>query len=49
MQDYKLREKLINNIVENIVKYNLDGINIDFENMYELFFKIFNRIRATFK
>ena len=31
MNDYKLRNKLINNIVNLVVKYNLDGINIDFE------------------
>ena len=35
IRDYKLREKLINQIVDNIVTYNLDGINIDFEDMYE--------------
>lgn len=35
MKDYKLRESLINKIVSYIVQYNLDGINIDFENMYE--------------
>lgn len=35
MKDYKLREKLINQIVDNIVIYKLDGINIDFEDMYE--------------
>ncbi len=35
MQDYKLREILINQIVDYIVTYNLDGINIDFEDMYE--------------
>ncbi len=34
MNDYKLREKLINNIVNTAVKNGLDGINIDFENMY---------------
>lgn len=34
MRDYKLREKLINQIVDYITKYQLDGINIDFENMY---------------
>ena len=33
MQDYKLREKLINNIIEVLVEYQLDGVNIDFENM----------------
>ena len=34
MKDYKLREKLINNIVDNAVADGVDGINIDFENMY---------------
>ena len=33
MQDYKLRENLINNIIEVLVEYQLDGVNIDFENM----------------
>lgn len=33
MQDYKLRENLINNIVNVLVEYQLDGVNIDFENM----------------
>ncbi len=34
MRDYKLREKLINQIIEYVTEYQLDGINIDFENMY---------------
>ena len=34
MRDYKLREKLINQILDYVTKYQLDGINIDFENMY---------------
>ena len=33
LNDYKLREKLINNIVNFALKYNVDGINIDFEYM----------------
>lgn len=33
MKDYKLREKLINQIVDKVKKYNLDGVNIDFEYM----------------
>lgn len=33
LNDYKLREKLINNIVNLAITYNLDGINIDFEYM----------------
>lgn len=35
LNDYNLRESTINKIVNLIVKYNLDGINIDFENVYE--------------
>ena len=35
MNDYKLRQELINNIVSLVVNYNLDGINIDFEYMKE--------------
>ena len=31
LNDYKLREKLINNIVNVALEYDLDGINIDFE------------------
>jgi len=33
MNDMKLREKLINNIVGIALAYNFDGINLDFENM----------------
>ena len=33
MNSYELRQKLIESIVEKCVKYRLDGINIDFENM----------------
>ena len=33
LNDYKLREDLINNIVNLALEYNLDGINIDFEYM----------------
>ena len=35
MNDYELRQKLINKIVSYIKQYNLDGVNIDFENMKE--------------
>ena len=34
MNDFKLREKTIKGIVDLAVKYGVDGINIDFENMY---------------
>lgn len=33
MNSYKLRQELIESIVDKCVKYKLDGINIDFENM----------------
>ena len=34
VNDYKLREKFINNILDIVVEYNFDGINLDFENIY---------------
>ena len=43
MRDYKLRQDLINRIVSLVVKYDLDGINIDFENMYAKDKSLFNR------
>ena len=33
MNDYNKREELINEIVKACVRYKLDGVNIDFENM----------------
>ena len=33
LNDYKLREKMINNLVNVALQYNLDGINLDFENV----------------
>lgn len=33
LNDYKLREKLINNIINVVLQNNLDGINLDFENV----------------
>ena len=35
MNDYNKRQKLIEDIVTVCVNYNLDGVNIDFENMKE--------------
>ncbi|MCI9178231.1 MAG: hypothetical protein HFJ28_06800 [Clostridia bacterium] len=43
IRDYKLRESMINQIVDYIVTYDLDGINIDFENMYEADKNYFSR------
>lgn len=35
LNSYELRNKTINNILNLATKYELDGINIDFENMYQ--------------
>lgn len=35
LSDYKSRENVINQSIKYIKQYNLDGINIDFEGMYE--------------
>lgn len=43
LNDYKLREGLINNIMNIVSEYKLDGINIDFENMYEKDKDMFSR------
>jgi spore germination protein YaaH len=43
MNDYKLRQELINNIVSLVVNYNLDGINIDFEYMKDEDKDLFSR------
>lgn len=43
MNSYELRQKLIESIVEKCVKYKLDGINIDFENMKQEDKNMFSR------
>ena len=43
MRDYQLRQRLINHIVSLVIQYDLDGINIDFENMYAEDKSLFNR------
>lgn len=35
LSTFETREKLINSIVENMIAENVDGISIDFENMYK--------------
>lgn len=35
INDYKLRQKTIEGIVDLAVRYGLDGINLDFENIYK--------------
>ena len=43
LNDYKKRADLINKIVTMTISYNLDGINIDFENMNESDKDVFSR------
>ncbi len=43
LNDYELREKTISDIVDLAVKYNVDGINLDFEYMYETDKNMFSR------
>lgn len=43
LNDYKLRNDLINNILTIVANYNLDGINIDFENIKEADKDMFSR------
>ena len=43
MNNYKYRQALIENIVNVCVKYKLDGINIDFENMKKEDIDMFSR------
>ena len=44
LSDYKSRETVINQIISYIKQYNLDGINIDFEGMYETDKNNFSRL-----
>ena len=43
MRDYKLRQSLINQIVEYVKEYDLDGVNIDFEYMKQEDRDLFSR------
>lgn len=43
VNDYELRTKMIENIVNLAVKYDLDGINVDFEYMYAKDVDLFSR------
>lgn len=43
MNDYEIRQKLIDAIVKSCVEYDLDGINIDFENMKQQDKDMFSR------
>ena len=44
LNDYTKRQELIEKIVDVCVEYKLDGINIDFENMYEKDKNVFSRL-----
>lgn len=35
INDYNLRQAFINNIINVVIEYDLDGINLDFENIYQ--------------
>lgn len=43
LNNYEKRQEIIEKIVDVCVKYKLDGINIDFENMYEKDKEVFSR------
>ena len=49
MNDYNLRQDLINNIVSIVLKYDLDGINIDFEYMHDEDKDMFSRFIIELK
>ena len=44
INSYDARQKLISNIIDACVKYKLDGVNIDFENMYQEDKGMFSRL-----
>lgn len=46
LNDYKLRENLINNILDATEENNFDGINLDFENMLEEDKDVYSRLVA---
>ena len=49
MNDYEYRNDLIENIVSLVLKYNLDGINIDFEYMHDEDKDVFSRFIIELK
>lgn len=49
MRDYEFRQDLIENIVSLVLKYDLDGINIDFENMHDEDKNLFSRFIIELK
>lgn len=49
LNSYELRTKVINNIVNEAIKYELDGINLDFENMATVDKNMFSRFVIELK
>lgn len=49
MRDYNLRHDLIENIISLVLKYDLDGINIDFEYMHDEDKDLFSRFIIELK
>ncbi len=49
MRDFNLRQQLIENIVSQVLKYDLDGINVDFENMHDEDKDLFSRFIIELK
>ena len=44
LNDYQLRARFIENVVNLVEEYNLDGINLDFENIYEEDKDVYSRL-----
>ena len=44
LNDYQLRQNLISNIMKAVEIYQLDGINMDFENMYQSDKEMYSRL-----
>lgn len=43
LNDYEKRETMIENLMDLVEEYNLDGVNVDFENMNELDKDVYSR------
>ena len=43
LNDYEKREAMIQNLMDLVEEYNLDGVNVDFENMNESDKNVYSR------
>lgn len=43
LNDYEKRETMIENLMDLVEEYNLDGVNVDFENMNESYKDVYSR------